>query len=84
MLEGLKAYRRDDGRVLLFRPEQNAQRMQIGAERLCMPSPSIEHFVEAVKQTVLANKHWVLIPFLSFIPLNVSTTIFESLEVSIC
>ncbi|KAK7831769.1 branched-chain-amino-acid aminotransferase 6 [Quercus suber] len=32
---------------------------QIGAERLCMPSPSIEHFVEAVKQTVLANKHWV-------------------------
>ncbi|XP_065618403.1 putative branched-chain-amino-acid aminotransferase 7 isoform X2 [Quercus suber] len=59
LLEGLKAYRRDDGRVLLFRPEQNAQRMQIGAERLCMPSPSIEHFVEAVKQTVLANKHWV-------------------------
>ncbi|XP_030944350.1 branched-chain-amino-acid aminotransferase 6-like [Quercus lobata] len=59
LLESLKAYRRDDGRVLLFRPEQNAQRLQIGAERLCMPSPSIEHFVEAVKQTVLANKHWV-------------------------
>lgn len=59
LFEGLKAYRKEDGRVLLFRPEQNAQRMKIGAERMLMPSPSIEQFVEAVKQTVLANKHWV-------------------------
>ncbi|XP_062177001.1 branched-chain-amino-acid aminotransferase 6-like isoform X1 [Alnus glutinosa] len=59
LFEGLKAYRKEDGRVLLFRPEQNAQRMKNGAERMCMPSPSIEQFVEAVKQTVLANKHWV-------------------------
>lgn len=34
-------------------------RMKIGADRLCMPSPSIEVFVNAVKQTVLANKRWV-------------------------
>ncbi|XP_059447825.1 branched-chain-amino-acid aminotransferase 6-like [Corylus avellana] len=60
LLEGLKAYRKEDGcDVLLFRPDQNAQRMKNGAERLCMPSPSVEQFVEAVKQTVLANKHWV-------------------------
>lgn len=62
MIEGLKAYRKEDGRVLLFRPEQNAQRLKIGAERMCMPSPSVEQFVEAVKQTVRANKHWVYIP----------------------
>ncbi|KAJ4963876.1 hypothetical protein NE237_023815 [Protea cynaroides] len=59
MFEGLKAYRKEDGRVLLFRPEQNAMRMKMGAERMCMPSPSIEQFVDAVKQTVLANKRWV-------------------------
>jgi len=60
LIEALKAYRKEDGcDVLLFRPDQNAQRMKNGAERLCMPSPSVEQFVEAVKQTVLANKHWV-------------------------
>ncbi|XP_031392005.1 branched-chain amino acid aminotransferase 2, chloroplastic-like [Punica granatum] len=59
LLEGLKAYRRGDGRVMLFRPEENARRMKMGAERICMPSPSVEQFVHAVKQTVLANKHMV-------------------------
>lgn len=59
IFEGLKAYRTEDGCILLFRPEENAQRMKIGADRLCMPSPSIDQFVAAVKQTVLANKRWV-------------------------
>ncbi|XP_043711883.1 branched-chain amino acid aminotransferase 2, chloroplastic-like isoform X2 [Telopea speciosissima] len=59
LFEGLKAYRKEDGRVLLFRPEQNAMRMMMGAERMCMLSPSVDQFVDAVKQTVLANKRWV-------------------------
>lgn len=59
IFEGLKAYRTEDDRILLFRPEENALRMKIGADRLCMPSPSVEQFVDAVKQTVLANKRWV-------------------------
>ncbi|KAI6678232.1 hypothetical protein NL676_039028 [Syzygium grande] len=59
LLEGLKAQRTKDGRILLFRPEENGLRMKMGAERLCMPSPSLEQFVDSVKQTVLANQHWV-------------------------
>ncbi|KAG9440677.1 hypothetical protein H6P81_020842 [Aristolochia fimbriata] len=59
IFEGLKAYKKRDGRILLFRPEQNALRMQTGAQRLCMPSPTVDQFVTAVKQTVLANKRWV-------------------------
>ncbi|KAK9941733.1 hypothetical protein M0R45_007428 [Rubus argutus] len=59
LFEGLKAMRKKDGRILLFRPEENALRMKMGAERLCMPSPSVEQFMEAVKQTVIANKRWV-------------------------
>lgn len=59
LLESLKAQRTKDGRILLFRPEENALRMKMGADRLCMPSPSLEQFVDAVKQTVLANQHWV-------------------------
>ncbi|KAG6505548.1 hypothetical protein ZIOFF_037908 [Zingiber officinale] len=61
LFEGMKAYRKEekgDG-LLLFRPEENAIRMQVGAERMCMPSPSVDQFIHAVKQTVLANKRWV-------------------------
>ncbi|CAN6851415.1 unnamed protein product [Brassica oleracea] len=59
LFEGLKAYRTQVGRITLFRPEQNALRMQMGADRLCMTPPSVDQFVEAVKQTVIANKKWV-------------------------
>ncbi|ESW08790.1 hypothetical protein PHAVU_009G075100 [Phaseolus vulgaris] len=59
LFEGTKAHRRENGRVVLFRPEQNGIRMKIGAERMCMASPSIDHFVHALKQTVLANKRWI-------------------------
>ncbi|KAJ3674061.1 hypothetical protein LUZ60_006053 [Juncus effusus] len=58
--EGLKAYRKEKGSgFLLFRPDQNAKRMQMSAKRMCMPSPSVNQFVHAVKQTLLANKRWV-------------------------
>ncbi|KAL5731805.1 branched-chain-amino-acid transaminase [Ranunculus cassubicifolius] len=59
LFEGLKAYRKKDGSILLFRPTENALRMRLGAERMCMPSPSVEQFVEAVKLTVLKNQRWV-------------------------
>ncbi|XP_027092141.1 branched-chain-amino-acid aminotransferase 2, chloroplastic-like [Coffea arabica] len=59
LFEGTKVYRKKDGGLYLFRPDQNATRMQIGAERMCMPSPSIEHFINAVKQTALANRRWI-------------------------
>uniref|UniRef100_A0A2P2JD68 Uncharacterized protein MANES_18G051400 n=1 Tax=Rhizophora mucronata TaxID=61149 RepID=A0A2P2JD68_RHIMU len=59
VFEGTKAYRKEDGRLLLFRPDQNAIRMMMGADRMCMPCPSIDQFVDAVKQTALANERWV-------------------------
>ncbi|KAF7817406.1 branched-chain-amino-acid aminotransferase 2, chloroplastic-like isoform X1 [Senna tora] len=59
VFEGTKAYRKENGQLLLFRPEENAVRMQIGAERMCMPSPSVDQFVDALKQTALANRRWV-------------------------
>ncbi|XP_039066492.1 branched-chain-amino-acid aminotransferase 5, chloroplastic-like isoform X2 [Hibiscus syriacus] len=59
IIEGLKAYRKQNGSIILFRPEENALRMQVGAERMCMPAPTIEQFLEAVTTTVLANERWV-------------------------
>ncbi|KAL9244113.1 hypothetical protein vseg_017921 [Gypsophila vaccaria] len=59
IFEGLKAIKREDGRLVMFRPDQNALRMKVGAERMCMPSPSVDQFIDAVKQTALANKRWI-------------------------
>ncbi|MED6152176.1 Branched-chain-amino-acid aminotransferase, mitochondrial [Stylosanthes scabra] len=59
LFEGLKAYRKEDGNILLFRPEENALRLQMGAERMCMPFPTVDQFVQSVKDTVLANKRWI-------------------------
>jgi branched-chain amino acid aminotransferase len=57
--EGLKAYRRKDGKIQLFRVEDNARRFQTSCERMMMPTVSVEKFVDAVKKTVLANKDFV-------------------------
>ena len=57
--EGLKAYRREDGKIQLFRPEMNAKRMQVSNERLCMPKFPVDMFVEAVKALVRTEKDWV-------------------------
>lgn len=57
--EGMKAYRRKDGGINLFRPDQNSQRLNKSAERLLMPAISEEKFIDAVKQVVKANEAFV-------------------------
>lgn len=57
--EGLKAYRCKDGSINLFRPDQNAKRMQDSCDRLLMPQVPTEMFIEACKQVVKANEEWV-------------------------
>ncbi|QIW15812.1 branched-chain amino acid aminotransferase [Pasteurellaceae bacterium RH1A] len=57
--EGLKAYRCKDGSINLFRPDQNAQRMQASCDRLLMPQVPTELFIRACKEVVKANQDWV-------------------------
>ena len=59
IFEGLKAYTTEDGSIVCFRPDLNAQRMYDSAERLVMPPFPIDKFVDAVKQVVAANADWV-------------------------
>ncbi len=59
VFEGLKAYTTQDGSVVCFRPDQNAQRMYDYAQRLEMPPLHVDRFVEDVKQVVTANAAWV-------------------------
>ncbi|MBP5773261.1 MAG: branched-chain amino acid aminotransferase [Eubacterium sp.] len=53
--EGMKAYTTEDGRVVIFRPHLNAQRMIDTCKRLEMPTFPEDKFVEAVAETVKAN-----------------------------
>ena len=59
LFEGLKAFRRADGTVALFRPQRNALRMQAGAERFFLPPVSTELFVQAAEEVVRANGRWI-------------------------
>ncbi len=57
--EGLKAYTAEDGRIVTFRPDLNAERMTDSARRLEMPVFPPERFIDAVEKVVSANREWV-------------------------
>ena len=57
--EGMKAFRRKDGSIALFRPEENAKRLIRSAERLAMQGPSVDLFIEACKKAVKLNEDYV-------------------------
>lgn len=57
--EGLKAYTTEDGHVVCFRPDLNAQRMADTCRRLEMPVYPEDKWVEAIVKTVEANIDWV-------------------------
>jgi branched-chain amino acid aminotransferase len=59
MFEGLKAYKARDGRILLFRPDKNAQRTNISNERMCIPPIDETLMVEAIKKVVQLDQDWI-------------------------
>ena len=59
IFEGLKAYTTEDGRIVCFRPDLNAERLEQSAKRLEMPVFPKDRFVEAVKEVVKANAAYV-------------------------
>lgn len=59
LFEGMKAFRRTDGSIWLFRPEFNWKRMCEGAERLTLPQPSREIFLGGLKKLLEIEKSWV-------------------------
>ncbi len=59
IFEGMKAYRGTDGQFLMFRPEENARRLNLSAERLAMPQIPEELFLESIELLVQADADWV-------------------------
>ncbi len=57
--EGLKAYRTKDDKIQLFRPDENAKRLNRSCKRILMPEMPIEKFVDACIQVVKANEAFV-------------------------
>lgn len=59
IFEGLKAYKRQDGTITLFRPEMNAHRFNLSAERMSMPQLPEELFLKGIEDLVRLEKDWV-------------------------
>ena len=57
--EGLKAYTTEDGHIVTFRPDLNAERMANSCRRLEMPVFPEDRFVDAVVKTIEANEAYV-------------------------
>ena len=57
--EGLKAYRCPDGKVRVFRPEENAARLQSTCRGIVMPELPTELFVEMVEKVVKLNERFI-------------------------
>ena len=59
MFEGMKAYRTADGKVQLFRPMENINRMNTGGKKLCFPHIPEDVFLSALKTLVEVDQDWV-------------------------
>lgn len=59
VFEGIKAYRHRDGSTHIFRPDENAARLQQSARRLALPELPTELFIESLRQLVAIDEAWV-------------------------
>lgn len=59
VFEGMKAYRTEDNRILLFRPDRNMARLNVSNERLCIPQIDEEFAKQAIAKLVSIDKDWV-------------------------
>ena len=59
IFEGLKAYKTKSGKILLFRPKKNMERINISNDRLCIPEIDVEFAVEATKALVSVDRDWI-------------------------
>ncbi|MDD3661323.1 MAG: branched-chain amino acid aminotransferase [Lachnospiraceae bacterium] len=59
MFEGLKAYKNEEGKVLLFRPDKNIERANHTNERLCIPQIDPDDFLQALEEIVRVDEAWI-------------------------
>lgn len=59
VFEGMKGYKTESGEINVFRPEQNFQRLNLSAERMCIPQITKEMFMDGLTELLLLDKNWI-------------------------
>ncbi len=59
IFEGLKAYKHADGKISLFRPRKNFERLNRSAERMCIPQIDIDFVMESLMELIKLDKAWI-------------------------
>jgi len=59
IFEGMKAYRNDNGEIMMFRPTDNFKRLNKSAKRMCMPTIPVDIMMEGLKELLKIDKAWV-------------------------
>ncbi|WP_371807204.1 branched-chain amino acid aminotransferase [Halalkalibacter krulwichiae] len=59
VFEGLKAYRTEDDRILLFRPEKNFRRLNLSSDRISIPTIDEEFALSCLKKLLEIEKDWI-------------------------
>ena len=59
IFEGMKAYRNTNGEVMMFRPTDNFKRLNVSAERMCMPTIPVDLMMEALRELLKIDEAWV-------------------------
>lgn len=59
VFEGMKAYRAKDGRILLFRPDENFKRLNVSNDRLCIPAIDEKIALESLNELIKIEKDWI-------------------------
>ncbi|NMB34167.1 MAG: branched-chain amino acid aminotransferase [Clostridium sp.] len=59
IFEGMKAYKTANDQILLFRPQNNMERVNVSNDRLCIPPIDVDFAVDACKALVELEKDWI-------------------------
>jgi branched-chain amino acid aminotransferase len=59
IFEGIKAYKTENGKPVIFRPFDNLKRFNISAKRMCMPEVPEEIFIEGMRLLIDIDKNWI-------------------------
>jgi branched-chain amino acid aminotransferase len=59
IFEGLKAYKTENGDVVIFRPDEHIKRLNRSAKRICIPEVDVEFVLQALKELVALEQNWI-------------------------
>ena len=58
LFEGIKAFRHPDGEIYTFRADRNADRLNVSADILCMPTVPVSLQLEALNRLIDVERDW--------------------------